>query len=69
MLAKEGIGSVTMRFAFFPNAIDPSRSPNPMAHAPLSVAAWIASSGSMRIEMQAMDTTRFMLPDGEEPGL
>src|SRR4051812_19417943 len=65
----EGIGLVKIRFAFLPRLILPTSSANSIACAPLMVAALIASSGSIFMPMQAIDTTRFILPEGDEPGL
>src|SRR4030095_14767075 len=58
-----------MRFAFLPTLILPTAFAYSMAKAPLKVAALIASSGSIFIPIQAIETTRFILPEGEDPGL
>src|SRR5688572_3543065 len=67
--AIEGIGFVKIRFAFLPTVMLPTSFWTSIAQAPLTVAALIASSGNIFICMQLIATTRFILPDGEEPGL
>ena len=65
----DGIGSVMKKLATFPLVIVPYSLLNPMAHAPFSVAALMASAGSRRILIQLRETMSFMSPDGVEPGL
>src|SRR4051794_32556816 len=63
------MGFRKMRFAFFPVAMLPAMVATSIAWAPLIVAALIASSGNNFMAMQAMEMTRFIFPDGQEPGL
>src|SRR3989442_6429956 len=57
------------RVEFSPASIDPLRCCNRSAHAPLIVAAAIASAGDIFICVHARDRTNGMLGVGEEPGL
>ena len=65
----EDIFFVIIRFAFLPIVMLPTSSDKPIANAPLIVAALIASSGDIPIFVQARETTKFIFPDGDEPGL
>src|SRR5690606_18728278 len=58
-----------IRFAIFPTVMLPCVSESPIAYAPLMVAALMASSGVIFILMHARETTKFIFPDGVDPGL
>ena len=60
---------VIIRLAILPTVILPCESEIPIANAPLIVAAFMASSGVIFILIHAVATTKFMFPDGVEPGL
>ena len=68
-MAGDVTGSVMKNDAHFPGVMLPMFSDNPIAYAPLIVAAAMASSGSIPIYKQASESTNAMLPEGEEPGL
>ena len=57
------------KFAIFPFVILPTFSDKFIAYAPFIVAALMASSGVIFIFIQAKETTRFIFPEGDEPGL
>ncbi|MCY1549490.1 hypothetical protein D9M68_856590 [compost metagenome] len=57
------------RLALFPMAILPISLLNSIAAAPFNVEAFNASSGSIFSLIQANETTKFMFPDGVDPGL
>ena len=59
----------TAKSASFPASIDPFRSDNRNAHAPLIVAAAIASAGDIFIRVHASDIAIGMLEVGDVPGL
>ena len=55
--------------AFLPFAIVPSSFSTPIAYAELIVEALMACSGVRPIRMHARETTKFILPEGVDPGL
>jgi hypothetical protein len=62
------MGLVIMKFAFYQQLYFHECLKYPL-RTPLMVAAFMASSGVIFILMQAVATTKFMFPDGVEPGL
>ena len=66
--AIEEIGFVKMRFAFLPMVMLPTSFCKSIANAPLIVEALMASSGSIRIPIQLIAVTKFIFPEGDEPG-